>query len=277
MKTIRWIPALFLALSWTLAAAATAHADDPPFASFYVVCVGRTCSADAEISSDDGYITNYSWAWGDGQTTSGGSSQSAPSHTYAANGTYTITLTVKDNINQTTSTSHNVTVDQAPNAFFKLICEGRTCYVDGSGTTDDLGVASYLWNWGDEAVTLTTGPTDSHTYSYDDVFTIILTATDTTGNTGSFSRPANTVDNPPAVNFWVVCVHKTCSVDAEASSDDGYITNYLWNWGDGSTTNGTDTDPSHTYATAGTYTITLTLTDSASQTNSDKITVTVTN
>jgi PKD repeat protein len=274
MKRSPWIFTLVLVCLGMAATALPAAADDPPTASFYVVCVGLTCSADAEGSSDDVHITNYSWAWGDGQTTSG-SNATAPSHTYAATGTYTITLTVRDTLNQTGSTSHTVTVDRAPDAFFKLICDGRTCYVDGSASTDDLGVASYLWNWGDEAVTLTTGPTDSHTYSWDDTFTIILTVTDSTGNTGTFSRPANTVDNPPVVNFWAVCVNRTCSVDAEASGDDVYIANYNWNWGDGSTTNGTDSDPSHTYAANGTYTITLTLTDSAGQTNSDRLRVTV--
>ena len=276
MNRKRWIPVLVLALAFA-ATALPAFADDPPHASFYVVCVGRTCSVDSEASTDDHAITHYSWAWGDGQTTSG-SSVTAPSHTYAANGTYTITLTVKDTINQTNATSHNVTVDQAPNAFFKLDCDGRLCSVDGSPSTDDLGVASYLWNWGDEAVTVTTSPTTSHEFSWDDTFTIILTVTDTTGNTGAQARLANTVDNPPHVNFDVVCVsNRLCAAEAESSSDDGFITNYLWNWGDGTTTNGTDSDPSHTYAAAGTYTITLTLTDSASQTNSYRKVVTATN
>ena len=33
--------------------------DSPPNASFYVVCVGRTCSADAEASSDDAYTVTH--------------------------------------------------------------------------------------------------------------------------------------------------------------------------------------------------------------------------
>lgn len=272
-----WIPALVLACTGMIATALPVAADDPPQAIFYVVCVGRTCSVDAESSTDDVRITNYSWAWGDGQTTSG-SNVTAPSHTYAANGTYTITLTVKDTINQTHSTSHGVTVDLAPSAFFKLTCDGRTCYVDGVASTDDLGIASYLWNWGDEAVTETTGATSSHEYSWDDTFTITLTVTDTTGNTSSFSRPANTVDNPPTATFYAVCVsNRLCAVDAESSGDDHYITNYHWDWGDGTTTSGSNSAPSHTYASAGTYTITLTLTDSIGQTNSDRLTVTATN
>jgi trimeric autotransporter adhesin len=277
MKRTSWVPVLVLACIWMATAALPAAADDPPVASFYVVCNGHTCFPDAEGSSDDVHITNYSWAWGDGATTSG-SNQSAPSHTYAANGTYTITLTVRDGLNQTGVTSHNVTVDLAPNPFFKMICDGRTCSVDGVASTDDLGIASYLWNWGDEDVTVTTGTTSSHEYSWDDTFTIILTVTDSTGNTSSTSRLANTVDNPPTATFYGVCVsNRLCAVDAESSGDDHYLTNYNWNWGDGTTTNGSNSAPSHTYAVAGTYTITLTVTDSIGQTNSDRLTFTATN
>jgi PKD repeat protein len=81
--------------------------------------------------------------------------------------------------------------------------------------------------------------------------------------------PPAAADDPPFANFYGVCVPgRLCAVDSEASTDDGYITNYLWNWGDGTTTNGTDSDPSHVYAVAGTYTITLTITDNANQTDS---------
>jgi hypothetical protein len=76
-------------------------------------------------------------------------------------------------------------------------------------------------------------------------------------------------DTPPTANFYGVCVsNRLCAVDAEVAFDDGYITNYLWNWGDGTSTNGSRSDPSHVYAAAGTYTITLTVTDDANQTDS---------
>jgi hypothetical protein len=80
-------------------------------------------------------------------------------------------------------------------------------------------------------------------------------------------RPA-AADDPPIAGFYASCVpHLWCAVDAEQSTDDGYITNYHWDWGDGTSTNGTRSDPSHIYAAAGNYTITLTVTDNASQTD----------
>jgi hypothetical protein len=98
MKKNPWIPVL--ALSCLGMAAALPAAADPPFAGFYASCVPhRWCAVDAEQSTDDGYITNYFWDWGDGTSTNG--TRSDPSHVYAVAGNYTITLTITDNDNQT--------------------------------------------------------------------------------------------------------------------------------------------------------------------------------
>ncbi len=57
---------------------------------------GAPVSFDAKTSSDPypgGSIATYSWSWGDGTSASSGVS---PTHTYAAAGTYTVSLTVTD-------------------------------------------------------------------------------------------------------------------------------------------------------------------------------------
>ena len=53
-----------------------------------------------------GVITSYAWKFGDG----GVAAVAAPSHTYAAAGSFTVTLTVKDNYNQTGVITKLVTV-----------------------------------------------------------------------------------------------------------------------------------------------------------------------
>lgn len=55
---------------------------------------GRTVTFDATASGDDdGPLTSFTWDFGDGSTGSG----SDPTHTFAAAGTYMVTLTVADN------------------------------------------------------------------------------------------------------------------------------------------------------------------------------------
>jgi subtilisin family serine protease len=82
-------PNLFL---YTLNFAATPPANAPPVASFTVACSGLKCDVNASASTDDNGITSYAWNFGDGSTGSGVTA----SRTYAAGGTYTVTLTVTD-------------------------------------------------------------------------------------------------------------------------------------------------------------------------------------
>ena len=82
-------------------------ANNPPVASFTYICTGLTCTFDGSGSTDsDGSIVSYAWNFGDGGT----ATVVAPSHTYAASGTYPVTLTVTDNGGATGSQTQNVTV-----------------------------------------------------------------------------------------------------------------------------------------------------------------------
>jgi PKD repeat protein len=72
----------------------TAQLNVPPAASFTFACSGLACSFDGSGSSDPGGGTlGYAWFFGDGTTASG----PIVSHTYAAGGSYTVTLRVTDN------------------------------------------------------------------------------------------------------------------------------------------------------------------------------------
>jgi hypothetical protein len=55
-------------------------------------------------------------------------------------------------------------------------------------------------------------------------------------------------------------------VGSNSYDTDGIITNYLWDFGDG--TNSTLANPTHVYTTAGTYTATLLVTDNSNGTGS---------
>ena len=68
-----------------------------------------------ESTDPDGSIPSWQWSFGDG----GSSTTQSPTHQYADDGAYTVTLEVTDDDGATDSTSHSVTVsNQAPIASF---------------------------------------------------------------------------------------------------------------------------------------------------------------
>lgn len=161
--------------------AAQAVVDPPPHAAFSVVCTGKTCTADSEASSDDGFLTNFAWSWGDGATTTGGSSASAPSHTYAAFGPFTITLTVTDNAGGTNSVSHAVNLIQGPSVAFTPKCSGLFCIGDAVLTGGPAAIVNYHWDWDDETTTDSPDNVVTHVFAYGATFRIHLSVTDANG------------------------------------------------------------------------------------------------
>jgi PKD repeat protein len=81
-------------------------ANVPPVANFSFTTSGLTANFIDNSSDSDGTIVSRSWTFGDGGT----STATNPSRTYAAAGTYTVSLTVTDNGGATGTKTQAVTV-----------------------------------------------------------------------------------------------------------------------------------------------------------------------
>jgi PKD repeat protein len=134
----------------------------PPGAVITIVSVDYLkVVVDGSLSYDpDGTIVSYVWDFGDGSSATG----MTATHTYAAEGTYTITLTVMNNDGLTSTDSELVTVHWPPLlASFTYTVDGLTVNVNASSSSSENGIVSYVWDWGDG--TTGTGVTATHTYN----------------------------------------------------------------------------------------------------------------
>ena len=253
-----------------------------PIAAFSYACVDLVCEIDGTDSSDsDGSIASYDWSIDDGFT----GTDAVFNHTFAADGTYNVSLTVTDNSGGTATTSSSITVadggsgggsaNVAPIVGFTIVCTDVNCDFDSSASNDiDGTIVGYDWDFGDGSSANTV--TASHTFGYS-TYTVSLTVTDDDGATGTASETITfgEPNSPPSAGFTASCTDLDCDFTDTSSDSDGSIASYSWDFGDGS--GSTSANPSHTYSTGGTYSVTLTVTDDDGASDSASGSVTVSN
>jgi PKD repeat protein len=169
----------------------TAGANQPPNAEAggpYTGTAGSPIAFTAAGSTDpDGTIASYSWSFGDGGSATG----AAPSHTYAAAGSYTAMLTITDNQGATDTDPATVTVTGGSGGNQAPVAEangpyggtaGQSMTFSAAGSSDPDGtIASYSWSFGDAGSA--TGAAPSHVYAAAGTYSAVLTVTDNQGAT----------------------------------------------------------------------------------------------
>lgn len=82
--------------------------------------------------------------------------------------------------------------DQAPYASFTSSCPQGRCVFDASGSTDDHGIVSYAWSFGDGSAPVTTSVASvTHAYTARGQYTVTLVVTDGVAQTGQTQRILN--------------------------------------------------------------------------------------
>ncbi|MGV6859045.1 MAG: PKD domain-containing protein [bacterium] len=222
----------------------------------------------------DNDIVSYDWDFGDGDTDSG----DLTAHTFTAPGVYTVTLTVTDAGNNVITKTVEITVNeneipQPVIAFAPSITE-EPLAVDFSAINSidpDGEIATYEWDFGDGNTS--TDPDATHLYELAGDYPVTLTVTDLEGAQASATVIVSVSETdvpgtgePPIPLMAILDLElpplRTGTFDATTS--DGDIVDYQWNFGDGSTDTGSTVN--HTYAAAGTYTVVLRVTTSGGKT-----------
>ncbi len=164
---------------------------------------GAAIQFDGSGSSDpNGDALGYAWDFGDGGT----SALASPTHSYAAAGSYTVTLIVNDGqldspASNTTAIVSDPSVNQPPVADAGGPYSGQTSAAiqfDGSGSSDPNGnstIGSYSWSFGDGASG--SGVSTNHSYAAAGTYTVTLTVTDDGQLSSSDTATVNVSDPAP--------------------------------------------------------------------------------
>jgi len=127
---------------------------------------------------------------------------------------------------------------------------------------------TYTWTFGDG--TTAAGALVDHTYSQDGTYDVVLTVRDAGGISSSSQLTVKALNPLPTASYtysprstmegtYIVGASEWITFDASKSTDDGSVTAYSWNFGDG--TSGEGVSVQHRFTYAGTYNVALTVTD----------------
>jgi PKD repeat protein len=246
-------------------------------AAKYTYKLGRceTMFADISTVGVGTTITNYYWDFGDGDT----STLKKPTHVFAANGTYTVCLTViaqnaKGEQCKDQYCTQLIVRDCDQNnpcqvyAKFDYKIDGCNVYfTDYSGTGVGTTINNWFWDFGDGNTSTLQNP--SHVYAAAGTYEVCLVVV---GENATGVKCENklclkivvtdcgqTSDCKvyPKFDFKI----DSCKVsffDYSATAPGTTITDWFWNFGDGNTS--TLQNPTHVYTAPGTYTVCLLVT-----------------
>jgi len=199
--------------------------------------------------------TSWTWSFGDGAA----STDQNPSHQYSAVGSYTVGLTVTNEVGEDTEVKEGYITANSPAPVADFVAVSTSGPRPLTVQFLDLSTnspTSWTWTFGDGATSALQNP--SHQYADEGLYTVSLTVANITGS-DSLTRADYIVVNPqvPVVDFTGSptsgIVPLTVAFTDLSTNDPDY---HFWTFGDGATS--TASSPSHQYAQVGVYTVTLT-------------------
>ena len=209
--------------------------------------------------------------WGDGVQATYAGDEVGGSHVYPDDGTYTITVTAIDDDGGEGLAALEVLVGQVDPT---LVLAGTGTAIEGGAYTlnlsatdpgDDL-IGGWVIDWGDGTVQEGFAGVNVHVYADDGTYTITVIAADEDGMYTA-TATVDVADVPPVITLSgagtaIEGAQYTLTIAADDVGDDE-ITEWIIDWGNGTTTVGAAGQNVFVYADDGTYTITVTGIDDA--------------
>jgi gliding motility-associated-like protein len=198
-------------------------------------------------------IATTNWSFGDGGT----STLPGPSHTYTANGTYTVQLNITPSVGTCTALSTQTISIYTPTANFSTVnsCLNTSSTFTNSSTSPAV-FAAQIYNYGDGSPN---GSSAAHTYSAIGTYTVKLVVTDANLCKDSINKTIVISPNPIiAFTSNTVCLGSTTTFTNTSSiSLPSLITTWAWDFDNNGTIDNATQNPTNLFATSGTYSVEL--------------------
>lgn len=203
-----------------------------------------TCSYTLGLHNQSLYSSSYIWDFGD---LSSGTAFS-PEHVYADFGVYTVQLNAVSDSGCVNSSTAQITIPPLPLADFAYSV--ATCDSVVSFSNHSIHASDYFWDLGDHSSATVSDPV--HTYQISGTVPVRMIATSSFGCTDTVDRNIDFVSFKNAEFKWAL---DTCSGVVRFTDVTRNAVNYLWNFGDGTTSN--EISPVHSYSVNGEFEVTL--------------------
>lgn len=250
-----------------------------------LVSPGTTVTFDGSGSTDANGVANYTWTFTDGVVRTLYAVN--PSYTFNNLGNFQITLTAADAAGNTGTDTIwvNVTADTQPPVAragaAQAVLQGTLVTLDGSASTDDVGIANYTWTFTDVTGQTLWGSVVAYRFLHVAHIQVTLTVRDYSGKPGTGTTWVNVSSDsvPPVSNAGpdrTIDRGTLVTFDGTQSSDNVGIQNFTWSFTDGGPVTLFGSAPSYRFLNVGNFSVTLTVRDYAGNTGTDAAWVNVT-
>ena len=229
------------------------HIANTAFSNFSISNTSSCAPINIQFINQSSNAVSCLWEFGDGAT----SSLLNPSHTYTANGSYTVTLhSYSASGCDAISQQLNAVVLNLPVADYSATFSPGCAPLPANFINSSSNSIQWLWRFGDGTTSTLQNP--SHTYNSPGDYDVSLVAWNSLGCSdtlthGTFIHVINMAGSfiPPATITGCIPFNTTFS-----NTTTGAVS-WVWDFGDGNTS--TQQNPSHTYISSGFYTVSLTV------------------
>lgn len=245
---------------------------------------GTAVTFDGSGSSDPdpGDTLTYTWNFGDGSSPGTGVN---PTHTYAENGVYNITLQVDDGQGGVATTTTTAAVNNLPPMADagpdQVVAEGEMTTFNGNGSDPGGGLLTFAWDLdGDGQFDDAAAAMASYSWAEPGTYTAALRVTDA-GGLSSIDTVQVTVSNlPPVADAGpdqTVAEGGTVTLNGNGSDPGGGPLSYAWDLDNNGTFETSGQVVSNAWPDNGVFTVSLQVTDNQGSVATDSVQVTVNN